>query len=81
MFVRSAVLEQFAQVAMEQNKSVKNLSDEVILLDSGLDSLCFAIIVARLDDILGIDPFSSAAELQFPRTIGEFVTLYESAIQ
>jgi hypothetical protein len=80
MFVRSAVLEQFAQVAMEQNKSITGVSDEVVLLDSGLDSLCFAIIVARLDDVLGVDPFSSAAELQFPRTIGEFVSLYESAL-
>jgi acyl carrier protein len=28
------------------------------LLETGLDSLCFAIIVARLEDELGVDPFS-----------------------
>ena len=81
MSVRSTVLEQFAQVAKEQNKRIDLLSDEVILLDSGLDSLCFAIIVARLEDDLGVDPFSAADELQFPRTIGEFVALYEHASQ
>jgi hypothetical protein len=81
MSVRSAVLEQFAQVAKEQGKSIDILSDEVILLDSGLDSLCFAIIVARLEDDLGVDPFSAADELQFPTTIGEFVALYEHASQ
>ena len=81
MSVRSTVLEQFAQVAKEQNKRIDLISDEVILLDSGLDSLCFAIIVARLEDDLGVDPFSAADELQFPRTIGEFVALYERASQ
>lgn len=81
MSVRSTVLEQFAQVAKEQNKRIDLLSDEVVLLDSGLDSLCFAIIVARLEDDLGVDPFSAADELQFPRTIGEFVALYERASQ
>ena len=31
--------------------------DDLVLLDSGLDSLCFAILVARLEDELGVDPF------------------------
>ena len=78
MFVRETVLEQLAQVALEQSKIVPTLSDEVVLLDSGLDSLCFAILVARLEDVLGIDPFSSADELRFPTTIGELVALYET---
>jgi hypothetical protein len=48
-------------------------------LDLPLDSLCFAIIVARLEDSLGVDPFSTAEELTFPVTLGEFVALYEQA--
>jgi hypothetical protein len=79
MFVRSEILEQFTQVAKEQNKRVSGFSDEVVLLDSGLDSLCFAILVARLEDILGVDPFSSVEELRFPTTVGEFIALYEHA--
>ena len=79
MFVRTTIFEQLTQVATEQNKRISDLSDEVVLLDSGLDSLCFAILVARLEDILGVDPFSSVEELRFPTTVGELVALYEAA--
>jgi hypothetical protein len=45
-------------------------------LESGLDSLSFALIVARLEDKLGSDPFDTAES--FPVTFGDFVRLYES---
>jgi acyl carrier protein len=77
--VRSAVIAQFTQVAMEQNKIIDNLTDGLILLDCGLDSLCFAVIVARLEDELGYDPFGAAEALRFPTTVGEFIELYERA--
>ena len=77
MSIRNIILEQFTQVADDQGKPLPILSDELILLDSQLDSLCFAIIVARLEDALGVDPFSTAEELTFPVTLGEFVALYE----
>ena len=80
MSVRNIILEQFTQVADDQGKQIPELSDELILLDSTLDSLCFAIIVARLEDALGVDPFSTAEELAFPVTLGDFVSLYEQAI-
>jgi acyl carrier protein len=55
------------------------LSDQLGLLETGLDSLCFAIIVARLEDRLGFDPFSTAEDAAFPVTVGDFVRLYEHA--
>jgi acyl carrier protein len=55
------------------------LVDDLPLLESGLDSLCFAIIVARLEDMLGIDPFSTAEDAFFPVTLGDFVKSYENA--
>ena len=55
------------------------LSDELGLLDTGLDSLCFAIVVARLEDEWGIDPFSTEDEIDFPVTVGDFIRLYEQA--
>ena len=54
-------------------------SDDLVLLESGLDSLCFAIIVARLEDALGFDPFSAAEEVYFPVTLGDFIKFYENA--
>jgi acyl carrier protein len=49
------------------------------LLDSGLDSLCFAIVVARLENALGVDPFSEDEDARFPVTFGDFVRFYENA--
>jgi hypothetical protein len=53
------------------------LSDDLVLLESGLDSLCFAIVVARLEDALQLDPFSTAEDMDFPATLGDFVRIYE----
>jgi len=81
MSVRSIIISQFERVAAEQNKSLASLSDDVHLIDSGLDSLCLAILVARLEDELGIDPFGSREDVRFPVTIGDFVSAYQSASQ
>jgi hypothetical protein len=79
MSVRTEVVGQFEQVAKEQHKRLAPLADDLSLLDSGLDSLCFAIIVARLEDRLGVDPLSAAEDARFPVTLGDFVRFYESA--
>lgn len=79
MSVRSEVIAQFIQVAEEQDKPLAPLADDMPLLESGLDSLCFAVIVARLEDVLGVDPFSAAADAPFPVTLGDFVKSYEDA--
>ena len=59
--------------------SAPPLSDELVLLESGLDSLGIAILVTRLEDKLGIDPFSGFEIASPPVTLGEFVRLYETA--
>jgi len=75
MVNRSTIIAQFEEVAREQGKKLAPLSDDLVLLESGLDSLCMAIIVARLEDSSGLDPFS-AEELDLPVTLGDFVRLY-----
>ena len=77
--VRSEVLSQFQQVAKEQNKTLAPLADDLVLLESGLDSLCVAIIVTRLEDTMGVDPFSTAEDAEFPATLGDFIRFYENA--
>jgi len=79
MDVRSEVTAQFKQVAKEQDKRLAPLTDNLSLLDSGLDSLCFAIVVARLENSLGVDPFSEDEDARFPVTFGDFVRFYENA--
>jgi acyl carrier protein len=78
MSVRSTITEQFEQVALEQKRKLARLSDDLRLLDSGLDSLSFALIVVRLEESLGYDPFDVADDITFPVTFGDFVKLYES---
>ena len=79
MPVRPVIVALFDQVSREQGKSLAPLADNTLLLESGLDSLCFAIIVARLDDELGLDPFQTAEDHDFPVTFGDFVRFYENA--
>jgi acyl carrier protein len=78
MSLRSVVLTQFAEVAQEQGRPLVPLVDDLPLADSGLDSLCFAIVVARLEDLLDVDPFS-VENISFPMTVREFVKFYENA--
>lgn len=79
MNARSEVIAQFAQVAREQNKPLAPLTDDLALHDSGLDSLCFAIVVVRLEAALGVDPFNNDEEARFPVTLGDFIGFYENA--
>jgi hypothetical protein len=79
MNVRSEIITQFTQVAEEHAQRLAPLADDLELLESGLDSLCFAIVVIRLQETLGVDPFSSSEDILFPVTFGEFVRCYENA--
>jgi hypothetical protein len=67
------------EIAEQQQKRLAPLSDSLPLLDSGLDSLCIAILVASLDDRLDLDPFAGTDTPSVPVTLGEFIALYENA--
>ncbi len=77
--LRQLIIRRFEQVAEEQKRPLAKLADDVPLLDTGLDSLCFAIVVAQIEDEVGLDPFSASDEVQFPVTVGDFIKCYEDA--
>jgi acyl carrier protein len=77
MSVKLSIVKQMQQIAREQGKKLAPLNEDLVLADCGLDSLGLAILVARLDDKLGIDPFTDAEDAFFPVTFGDFVKLYE----
>lgn len=79
MAVREIILSQIEQVAKEQDKQLGPLTDQSVLLDTGLDSLCFAVLVARLEDELGLDPFSDTETAHHPVTLGDLIRVYETA--
>jgi acyl carrier protein len=76
--VKSTILEEMEQVARDQGKILRPLREHAALADCGLDSLGFAVLVARLEDKLGIDPFAAAETASFPITFGDFVKVYEN---
>lgn len=77
--IKSTIISHFENVAAEQRLKLAPLTDDRPLLDAGLDSLGFAIVVARLEDALGVDPFNVTTDVRFPVTFGDFVRLYENA--
>jgi acyl carrier protein len=79
MSIKLAITSQMQKIADEQKKKLAPLTDELNLVESGLDSLCFAILVARLEDELGCDPFTASNDIHYPVTLGDFVSLYENA--
>ncbi len=79
MSIQSTVFAEIEKIAAQQNKKIASLNEDTVLMNSGLDSLCFAVLVARLEDQLGVDPFSTAEDSSFPVTLGDFVRLYENA--
>lgn len=77
MSIKLTIMDEMARVAREHGKTLGPLNDDMALLDSGLDSLGLAVLVARLEDRLGLDPFTTSDEVQFPVTVGDFVKAYE----
>jgi acyl carrier protein len=77
MSIRSTILTQINDIAAQQKKTLTPLSDGTPLLESGLDSLCLAILVAALDDQLNLDPFGEDGTIAMPVTLGGFIKLYE----
>lgn len=68
----------FSEIYSSQNevKAAPSLDDETILLETGLDSLGFAILVTRLEEELNYDPFSLVQEAYYPSTYKQFLDFY-----
>ena len=79
MTVKNDIAYLMQEVARDHKKILAPLNDNLVLVDSGLDSLCFAILVARLEDKLGVDPFTMSDDVRFPVTFSDFVQLYDNA--
>jgi hypothetical protein len=81
MSVRSKIMLTIEKVAREHNRPLAPLTDDLVLLESGLDSLSLAVIVVRLEDQLMVDPFTNSNPVDFPVTLGDLVTAYELAVE
>jgi acyl carrier protein len=72
-------MSEMEKVAKEHHQTLAPLTDDLVLLESGLDSLAFAVLVVRLEGALGVDPFSASDDIEFPVTLRDFVAAYENA--
>jgi len=79
MSVKATVISHIRQIADDDKKSLPLLTDDLVLLDSGLDSLAIAILVARLEEALGFDPFTESDDMAYPVTLGDFIRFYDHA--
>jgi len=78
MDIENIIRTDFSAVLLAAGQQLNEpLTRETILLRSGLDSLGFAILVARLEETLGYDPFVLMSEPVYPQTFGDFVDIYE----
>jgi acyl carrier protein len=79
MSIKATIISQLEEVRRASSKPLRPLTDDLVLLDSGLDSLGLAILVTRLEDTLGFDPFTDSDITVPPVTLGDFIQLYELA--
>jgi hypothetical protein len=77
--IRSLIAREVQQVALEHGRALAPLTEEMKLLESGLDSLGLAVVVIRLADALGVDPFGAGGGNASPVTFGDFVRMYEDS--
>ena len=80
MNVRDIIFQEIAGVAAQQKKKIGPFDENSPLLGIGLDSLCFAILVARLEERFDVDPFESAEMNSLPMTVGDLVEMYERVV-
>ncbi len=82
MNIRETIVHHFKETIEATGSTQKgDLTDETVLLESGLDSLGFAILVTRLEQAFGKDPFTIMEEPFYPRTFREFVEIYEKYVR
>jgi acyl carrier protein len=79
MSVKSTIISEIQRIAEAEEKKLPPLNDELVLLESGLDSLMIAILVARLEEELGVDPFTESDDAFYPVTLGDFIKAYDKA--
>lgn len=78
MNTRNIIEKEFSQLLNEVGSPAPtHFADNLLLLQSGLDSLGFAVLITRLETECGYDPFTLMSEPFYPRTFGELVSVYQ----
>jgi acyl carrier protein len=77
--IHTAVVGEIARLLAEDDKPVPSIGPDDGLIDLGLDSLSFAVVITRLEELLGYEPLDLIESGAYPRTVRELVAVYAGA--
>ncbi|HMO28518.1 acyl carrier protein [Enterovirga sp.] len=80
MTLHSTIVAEMEAITRDHERKMPPITDDLVLVDTEFDSLCFALFVARMEDLTGIDPFSDMETADLPVTVGDLVALYDRAV-
>lgn len=75
--IRGQVIKEITEVFSSEGVEFDSTMLSKPVMGIGVDSLAYAILVARLEQKLGRDPFTSNPELGYPELLEDFVKAYE----
>ena len=83
MDLRKIIEESFSEALIQTDSKLKveSIEDDMVLLESGLDSLGFAILIVILEEKLDVDPFTEMEDPIYPVTFKEFFEIYENFLK
>jgi len=75
--ISTTAIESMKEIATSMGTPLAGtIESGTVLLESGLDSLGFAMLVASLEEKLGFDPFVISESANYPSTFQQFVDFY-----
>lgn len=73
---REKVIEEIRETFLLEGVEFEESMLQQGVMDIGVDSLTYAVLVARLEQNLGIDPFTDNPDLGYPTLLIDFVNAY-----
>ena len=74
--IRDVVIDEIKEVFGQEGLIFNEEMLSMGVMDIGVDSLTYAVLVARLQFRLGKDPFTENPELGYPKLLGDFLDAY-----
>jgi acyl carrier protein len=77
--MHTLIIEEITRLLVEDGKPVPPIGPDDGLVELGLDSLSFAVLITRLEELLGYEPLDLIESGAYPRTVRELVAVYAQA--
>jgi acyl carrier protein len=74
--IQTAITDEIARLLTEDGKPVPPIAPDDRLIELGLDSLSFAVLITRLERLLGDEPLDIIESGAYPRTVRELIAVY-----